>query len=157
MWIFLMSTKQIDFEQDLKKKQKIMEQELEQERLKKKNTIKAGITSDDLNSIIQDYRDKYSQNNVYQEGYKEPGVEDGKAYLTFPSEEKLGEFMTDQAEKGRVFIVVDGTTNKVMAYSNGNGKLYNGDGSYYEGGRLQRSIEDYDNFIMPERENNLRK
>lgn len=148
-----MSTKPTDFEEDLKEKQKRMEQELEEGRLKKKNVIK--VDSEDLNLIIQEYKDKYSQDNKYQEGFDEPEVKDGSLYLTFSSEEEAGKFLKKLAKENMAFIVSDPATNKVQAYSTGDGNLYNPDGSLYKGGKFQESDVNYYDFEPPGRKSNL--
>lgn len=97
-----------------------------------------------VNSMVEDYRKKYSK----EKWYKEPVVEGNKTKLTFPSQEEAANFMLDQAKKGQDFIVVDGKTQKVIAYSNGDGHLYNGDGKEFKPGDpfvpSQHSPEDID-------------
>ncbi|KGP63946.1 type IV secretion protein Dot [Legionella norrlandica] len=123
-------------------------QQMEEE-LKKRGPVKeVEVRSEDLDPIIEDYKKLYSK----ESWYKEPEIKDGKTHLSFPSQEAASNFFKDQAEKNRSFIVVDGATNKVLAYSNGDGKLYNGNGSVYQGGEFQASKEDFSHFKMPERE-----
>ena len=107
-----------------------------------------GVKSKAIDPIINDYKAQYSG----KEWYKEPEVKDGKTYLTFPSEEEIGKFFTGQAEKERPFTLIDAQTNKVLAYSNGDGKLYNGSGKEYEGGKFEPSTEDFSSFKIPEPE-----
>ncbi|HFY0601834.1 TPA: Dot/Icm T4SS effector CegC4 [Legionella pneumophila] len=123
-------------------------QQMEEE-LKKRGPVKeVDVKGKDIDPIIADYKKLYSK----ESWYKEPETKDGKTHLTFPSQEAAGTFFRDQAEKNRSFIVIDATTNKVLAYSNGDGKLYNGNGSLYQGGDFKASKEDFTSFKMPERE-----
>lgn len=86
--------------------------------------------SDDMALIIKDYNKLYSK----ESWYKEPVTHNGKTSLTFPSETHLADFMMDQSDKHRKFIVVDGKTNKVIAYSDGDGILHHGDGKEFKPG-----------------------
>ncbi|MFO9101080.1 Dot/Icm T4SS effector CegC4 [Legionella pneumophila] len=123
-------------------------QQMEEE-LKKRGPVKeVEVKGKDIDPIIEDYKKLYSK----ESWYKEPETKDGKTHLTFPSQEAAGTFFRDQAEKNRSFIVIDAATNKVLAYSNGDGKLYNGNGSIYQGGDFKASKEDFTSFKMPERE-----
>ncbi len=81
-------------------------------------------------------------------------MEDGKVSLPFPSKQDEVNFYLDQCEKNREFVVVNIKTNKVVAYSNGDGTLYHGDGrAFHQGDTLSACGADFDSFYMPEREN----
>ncbi|MCW8444530.1 type IV secretion protein Dot [Fluoribacter gormanii] len=123
-------------------------QQMEQELKKKGSMKKVGVEGEDLKLIIEDYKRKYGE----QSWYKEPEEQDGKVTLTFPSEEEVGIFFEGQARDNRSFIIVDNKTNEVIAYSNGDGNLYNGNGSVYEGGKFQSSNQRLSDFRMPEKE-----
>ena len=123
-------------------------QQMEEELKKKGLMKKVGVESEDSKLILEDYKRKYGE----ESWYKEPEEKDGKTTLTFPSEEEVGIFFGEQAKANRSFILVDHETKKVIAYSNGDGTLYNGNGSVYEGGKFQSSNQSISDFIMPERE-----
>ncbi|RUR21738.1 type IV secretion protein Dot [Legionella qingyii] len=123
-------------------------QQMEHELTKKGSMKKVGVEGDDLKLIIEDYKRKYGE----QSWYKEPEEKDGKVTLTFPSQEEVGIFFEAQARENRSFIIVDNKTNEVIAYSNGDGNLYNGNGSVYEGGEFQSSNQSISDFTMPERQ-----
>ncbi|WP_454781453.1 hypothetical protein [Legionella sp. WA2022007384] len=83
---------------------------------------------------------------------------DGRLTLSFKSEEDMASFFEKQAKAGQSFIMVDAETNKVIAYSNGDGKLYqtSKDGpKAYEGGPLipskeaMKDLPDLDGFTLP--------
>ena len=111
------------------------------------STKEVGVecSEDVSNAILNEYRARYRNTDWY----KEPEIKDGKISITFPSEIEMGNFFKDQAEQNRSFIVVDGNTNQVIAYSNGDGKLYHGNGSEYDGGDFQRSAGTLADFKMP--------
>ncbi|QMT59410.1 type IV secretion protein Dot [Legionella sp. PC997] len=121
-------------------------QQMEEE-LKKGFMKKIGVESEDSKLILEDYKRKYSE----QSWYKEPEEKNGKLTLSFPSEEEVGVFFGAQAKANRSFILVN-EKNEVLAYSNGDGTLYNGNGSVYEGGKFQSSNQPLSDFVMPERE-----
>ncbi len=123
-------------------------QQMEEE-LKKKGPVQSvEVESKDLDPIVEDYIKQFGK----QSWYRKPETTDGRTNLTFPSQEEAGNFFKAQAEKNRSFIIVDDKTNKVIAYSNGDGKLYNGNDSVYNGGAFQTSNKDLADFIMPEKE-----
>lgn len=124
-----------------------MTSEAMKEELKKKSDLQeVTLKSDDFHSILQDHKKRYGKESWYQE----PKEEKGGIALAFPSEEAAGNFCKDQAEKNRSFMLIDPKTNKVLAYSNGDGKLYNGDGSVYQSGSFKASQHGIESFIMPE-------
>ncbi|WP_199742189.1 hypothetical protein [Legionella qingyii] len=84
--------------------------------------------------------------------------ENGRLTLSFKSEEDMASFFEKQAKSGQSFIMIDAETNKVIAYSNGDGKLYqtSKDGpKEYTGGPLapnkeaMKDLPDFDGFTMP--------
>lgn len=104
------------------------------------------VKSNNLNDIIDDYRKKFGK----EDWYKEPEAKNGKVDLTFPSKEALTNFIQEQADQNRPFVVVDAKTNQVMAYSNGDGTLYHGDGKpFVDGDELSLSGGDINDFRMP--------
>ncbi|MBL7479553.1 hypothetical protein [Legionella bononiensis] len=88
---------------------------------------RVGIQGNNIDLILVDYKKKYcgEPNN-----YPEPKQEKGSTRLLFPSPEDLATFIQDQASQGRGFTLTDGQ-GRVMAYSNGDGKLYKADNTVY--------------------------
>ena len=120
-----------------------------EEQLQKQAAVQqVGVKSPALDPIIEDYKKAYSK----ESWYKEPEVDGNRTTLSFPSQETMAEFFNNQAQQERPFMVVDKASNKVLAYSNGDGKLYNGNGSAYTGGTFQPSDKEVDEFHVPERE-----
>ncbi|WP_207387296.1 hypothetical protein [Fluoribacter gormanii] len=84
--------------------------------------------------------------------------ENGRLSLSFKSDEDMASFFEKQAKSGQSFIMIDAETNKVIAYSNGDGKLYqtskNGP-KEYTGGSLtpnkeaMNDLPDFDGFTLP--------
>jgi hypothetical protein len=121
-------------------------EQLQDELKKSAPEQEVSVKSNNLNDIIDDYKKKFGQ----EDWYKEPEAKNGKVDLVFPSKEAASNFMLEQAEKNRPFVVVDGKTNQVMAYSNGDGTLYHGDGKpFAKGDELSPSGGDINNFRMP--------
>lgn len=164
--IRLIELKKIEFERELNSKEafekakleikfggqyaNLTGQELEEEQ-KKIKAVKTTVESEDLNPLVADYKNLYSK----ESWYKEPIVENGRTELTFPSQEVAANFFQDQAVKNRGFIVVD-SQNKVIAYSNGDGKLYHSDGNEFKkGDKLTPSEIDLDQFQIPEKKSDF--
>lgn len=87
--------------------------------------------------------------------------ENGRLSLTFKSEEDMASFFQKQAKEGQSFIMVDAATNKVIAYSNGDGKLYqttkdgpkaNEGGSLFPSKEAMKDLPDLDGFKLPEKD-----
>lgn len=118
------------------------------------STKKATVKSDELDLMLEDYNNLYPEERCSKEPwYKKPEMKDGKMELAFPSEKAMTDFFEDQSSKNRAFMVVDAQTNKVMAYSNGDGKLYHGNGTEFKSGdKLTPSGVDLAQFQMPEPE-----
>ena len=108
---------------------------------KRKSMKDLSVSSKEIDLIVQDYMELYPEGSVENK--------DGKTFLTFPSQEEVVKFCKGQAEKERLFKVVDNETNKVLAYSNGDGELYNGDGTKYSSGDFKPSTDDAKDFIYP--------
>ncbi|KTD44819.1 hypothetical protein [Legionella quateirensis] len=117
--------------------------EMQEELAKGRDLQQADIVSKNLDPIIEDYKKQFGK----EDWYKEPKVENGKVTLEFPSKEALSDFMQKQAELNRPFVLVDQATNKVMAYSKGDGTLFHGDGKpFVKGDELKPcgvDIEEY--------------
>ena len=118
-------------------------QQMQEELAKGKDLQPADIVGKNLAPIIEDYKKQFGK----EDWYKEPKVEDGKVTLQFPSKESAANFLQNQAEQNRHFVVVDQATQKVMAYSKGDGTLYHGDGKpFVKGDELKpcgMGIEEY--------------
>ncbi len=111
--------------------------------------VQTSVKGESLDAILGDYKKLYSGESWYQE----PKMEDGTLTLSFPTQQDAVNFYLDQSEKNREFVVVNIKTNKVVAYSNGDGKLYHGDGrAFQQGDTLSPCGVDFDSFNMPERE-----
>lgn len=106
-----------------------------------KKSVDVGVKSPTIEQIIQDYKKRYPN-------AAEPVTKEGKTELFFPSQKEAAEFLMDQASKNRRFIVTD-QSGKVIAYSNGDGQLYNGNGSQYKSGEFQASNKSLGEFEMP--------
>ncbi|MBN9226648.1 MULTISPECIES: hypothetical protein [Legionella] len=92
----------------------------EEEAQRKKKSI--GIQSEQVEALLAAYK-KHCGEQWFKDNPPEKG-EDGRLKLTFKSDEDMTDFFKKQAESGNSFIMVDEKTNKVIAYSNGDGKLY---------------------------------
>ena len=65
-----------------------------------------------------------NQDGTYKDGYEAPEVnEDGSISFKFPSEEEAVDFFSDRAKKGEKFMILDASTNEMLAFSNGDGNL----------------------------------
>ncbi|RUR20664.1 hypothetical protein ELY21_00840 [Legionella sp. km535] len=117
--------------------------ELQEALAKEKELPKADVSSKNIDPIVEDYNKQFSK----EDWYREPKVENGRVTLAFPTKEAMTDFFHKQAELNRPFVVVDHATNKVMAFSKGDGTLYHGDGRpFVKGDELTPSgldIEEY--------------
>ena len=116
----------------------------EQER----NPVKVSAKSDSMDQIVADYKKLYSKESWYQE----PKVSSGdKVELAFDSIETATDFFLEQSKQNRPFAIIDGQTNKVMAYSTGDGKMYHSDGREFKNGDKLSGGIDQDKFKIPEK------
>ena len=121
-----------------------------QEQLEKEShTTGVGVDiNDDNKSLLDAYKDKYKNADWYQEPQKN---DRGQMELNFPTEEDAAQFFSEQAEKGKKFKIVDLESNKVMAYSNGDGTLYHSNGNEVQkGDLLQPGERDSNDFKLSE-------
>ncbi len=142
----------MDSKQQLEALRRKALQESEEEKYKQSpNTgLELGVSpkeEEDTNSIIQAYKTAFGG----KPGYKEPIVDEkGRIVLSFPQKGDAEAFFQDQAKKGQEFVIVDIKTNKVIAYSCGDGTLYHGDGKEFkQGDSLKPSDVSFDNFEFP--------
>ncbi|AUH71332.1 hypothetical protein [Legionella sainthelensi] len=96
----------------------------EEEQAKKKQSVM--VQSADMERLLKDYK-KFCQKQEppikINEDQLKPDDE-GRVTFDFGSPEKMTDFFKQQAADGNRFVMVDAETNKVLAYSNGDGKLY---------------------------------
>lgn len=89
--------------------------------------VNVNAEHDCLHGIIEEYKKRYGN----EEWYKEPQTQEDKvngrytAELFFPLEEDAIKFMRAMAAQGHKFIVYTLKERQVLAYSNGDGTLYN--------------------------------
>ncbi|GGI76286.1 hypothetical protein [Legionella impletisoli] len=148
--------KRLDELREKERRSQLEEQEFRELMLNKRTPTKSypyTLHSDEASSketeefkaVIDDYMDF-----VGEFAKQRPVAQEGLLKLDFPSPEKAIDFFQQQASKNRSFIVVDEKTNKVLAYSNGDGQLYHGDGNLFKpGDKLTRSEIDFKDFHAP--------
>ncbi|MDF1677280.1 MAG: hypothetical protein P1U32_01120 [Legionellaceae bacterium] len=91
-----------------------------------------------VDKAIEDYNKLcLNKDGTYKPGYEEPKKDkDGNVMFTFPTEEDAVNFFAGRAEKGESFEVYKPPKNELVAYSNGDGKLYRPDKSEIKPGDL---------------------
>lgn len=107
------------------------------------------IQGTDLALIMDDYHALYAN----KPGYPKPSMKNGMVMLTFKSDKEAADFVCDQALKGRKFKLFDEQL-RLLAYSNGYGKLYHADGRQFKAGDvfqpLNNNLHDkYKQAILP--------
>lgn len=131
---------------ELKYKEYLSLTSAEMEKLLLKNRpapVTTSVKSDEIYTFAADYKKLYSK----KPWYKEPEVKNGKMELSFPSNEEVINFMRHESDQKITFVFFDEKTRKVMAYSNGDGNLYHGDGSDFKpGDKFAASNVDIDDF-----------
>ncbi len=126
---------------------KQMGAQLDAEENAKKKQV--SVQSDQIEAILKAYKERFADDDWYKKHPLEM-EEDGSVTLHFKSFDDLADFSKEQAESGASFTIVDKETNKVMAYSNGDGKLYNGDGTEFKAGQKDFIAGgDFKDFKMP--------
>lgn len=121
---------------------------LEQESNKKK----VALQSEQSEALMQAFLERFKDNDWYKKTENQPlQNDDGSITMHFESLDDLADFSQSQAAAGRDFVMIDEKTNQVMAYSKGDGKLYNGDGSEYDPAQKGqfKMGKDYKDFVMP--------
>lgn len=119
------------------------------------------IQSENVEDFIKAFNKKFGEDEWYKKNPPQKN-EDGSLNLSFKSDKDMASFFQDQAKEGKSFIMVDGATNKVIGFSNGDGKLYkpgaDGNKQEFTGGSLfptpdeLKKLPDKDEFKMPEKE-----
>lgn len=121
-------------------------QQMAEDIQKKGEVQQVVVQSTESDPIVEDYKKAYAN----ESWYKEPEISGNRTTLCFPSQETMADFFSGQAHQQRPFMVVDKASNKVLAYSNGDGVLYNGNGSVYTSGAFEPSEQVADDFHPPE-------
>jgi hypothetical protein len=98
---------------------------------------KVTVQSPSIESMIKDYKERYGK----ELWYKTPETKDGKTVLMLPDAKALTDFTKMQAEQNRAFTVIDGATQKVMGYSNGDGQLRHPNGDLLKASDVLRPSE----------------
>lgn len=96
----------------------------------KPKVFKTQGEDNELLLMLKDFKNKFGKGKEF----KEPQINNHTVILEFPSPKEAKEFFLEQAQKNRSFKVFDPDTNNVIAYSNGDGKLYHGDGKVFNPG-----------------------
>lgn len=115
-------------------------------KLKAPPTEQLKVSGKSVDPIMAAYNEIYAE----EEWYEEPKVEGNTVLLKFPTPEEAGKFFMKQSENGHIFLISDPKTNKVMAYSNGDGQLYHGDGQVFKAGEALKVADiDAKSFEIP--------
>lgn len=93
----------------------------EQEAAAKKRNVT--IQSEQADAILKALKDKFGEDEWYKKNPPQKN-KDGSLNVSFKSEEDMVSFLKDQAKEGKSFLLLDGATNKVVAFSNGDGNIY---------------------------------
>lgn len=146
------------------KQTKSVEETLDQMAEKESKKQSALIQSEEMDKILEAYR-QHCKNKTPPKEIKEDDLKadkDGKVNLQFDSPEDMTSFFKQQAEEKQRFIMIDAQTNKVIAYSNGDGQLWrpgkNGGPpenitdkpSLVPTESEMKDLPDHDKFTMPE-------
>lgn len=107
------------------------------------------INSEFEDSVIAQYKKMFAQDDWYNEEKNQPHSDDGGINLKFKSQEDLANFALAQAETNQAFCLLDPNTKEILAYSKGDGVLYNGDGSIYEKGDFKSGTAFGDSLEKP--------
>ncbi|PWY57680.1 hypothetical protein DGG96_00875 [Legionella qingyii] len=121
----------------------------------------AKIQSENTDELLKAFDKKLGSDDWYKQNPPKKD-KDGNLSMTFKSDKDMTEFFQDHAKEGNSFLMVDEKTNKVIAFSNGDGKLYKPgpDGSKQEftGGSLfpsaeeLKSLPEQKDFQMPQKQ-----
>lgn len=122
-WLNLQNNKNYNMpERDYKKMEKELEKELFQ---MTSSAVTIPVISKEIQDIVAAYNNQFKRVSGYLSGYQPPKIEEGKAEFSFPTPGDAANFLKTQAEQCKKFAIFDPLTNRVMAYSNGDGTLYN--------------------------------
>lgn len=120
-----------------------MQSKLDLELKKKSDPQHPLYSSTNLQLIIDAYNQKFCIDNAYKSGYGKPNEQGGCLTLQFPTEKDEVAFDLEMAVKKISFKIIDPKTQLVIAYSNGDGKLYHGDDKEFNvGDSYYRSPQD---------------
>lgn len=136
----------------------------EEEQAKKKQSVM--VQSADMERLLKDYK-KFCQSQKPPIEVKDDQLkpdDEGRVTFDFKTPEQMTDFFKQQAADGNRFVMIDAETNKVLAYSNGDGKLYRpGLGKDKEPEEItgkslmptkeqMKDLPDHKDFKMPEQE-----
>ncbi|MCH9757437.1 MAG: hypothetical protein K0U37_09650 [Gammaproteobacteria bacterium] len=78
-----------------------------------------------LTAAVKAYNDLFLKpDGTYKDGYEAPKTDkNGATTYKFPSEKEAVNFFSDRAKQGEAFKVYDARTNKMVAFSKGDGHL----------------------------------
>lgn len=123
---------------------------------KKKST---SIQSEQTEALLEAYK-KHCGEEWFKDNPPKKDKE-GRLNLSFKSDEDMADFFKKQADLGKSFIMIDDKTNKVIAFSNGDGKLYRpgkegpqeitGKSIMPKDGEM-KDLPELDNFKIPSKE-----
>lgn len=126
---------------------------------KKKQSVL--IQSQDMEKILSAYK-AFCKKKGYDDKDLPAPDKDGKVSLDFKSPEDMTDFFKERADAKDRFVMIDAETKKVLAYSNGDGKLYRPgigkDGvpeeitgkSLLPTAEQMKGLPDHEGFKMPE-------
>ena len=89
--------------------------------------------SKNIKDLLETFQETFGHDSWYQQNPPQVN-EDSTVSMSFKSSEDVVLFANKMAEKGQTFVMRN-SDNQVVAYSNGDGKLYNGDKSEYTAGQ----------------------
>lgn len=98
------------------------------------------IQSPEAKGLVASYKDHFKKDDWYKD--HEPKIEKDRIHLPFKSDKDAADFAQELAKGNKNFIMIDKETNKVLAYSKGDGKLYKGNGDEFKDGPLRPGKED---------------
>lgn len=109
------------------------------------------IQTEQVAAMMKAFKEQFAGLDWYEK--HPPKIEaNGSITMQFKTQEDMAQFSLKQAEAGQNFVLVDGKTNKVLAYSNGDGKLHNADDSVYKPDQQKGAFTpggDIKDFKMP--------
>jgi hypothetical protein len=137
-----------------KREQEIAKEEEEKQHRARASSPNAGLKvaiqcdTAEIQTIIEAYNNHFGG----KPGYKAPKKNtDGSIVLEFPNKGDAELFALGEAQKGQKMLIIDSKTQTVLGYSNGDGKLYQADGTeMQEGESFSPSNISSKDFSIPE-------
>jgi hypothetical protein len=127
--------------------------ELEQKQLREQQIMLEGVKPSASEDVFEgrvegdkenvDYIQKmYIKKFESEDWYKEPTKNaDGSTQFSFPDEKACMDFFGEMAKKEQKFIVIDGATGNVLAYSTGDGQLHKNEGNKLSLDEVRKELE----------------